>query len=357
MIDMHYVPTAAPLFPGGSLNGVNYGHRPDVAFGEGAFTVYMPENLKGTVASITDRRQRTSENAPRWATYLHIEGEVTGATKTKWLVDRSKFEIVVYLGSNATGDFNIRRNYDYRIDINIAGDLSTDTRIEHSGVGYTVEERLTPDGKFIWCGLDATPGVVINPYNNGSGQVSFKCVFEGEEALYGMRVSESTAFKTVRDTQAGTITVSGTIDAGKEKKIYFYYDGWSFTPENDRVRYTLTFTEPDGNVTEYKRELRFANRSVVCIEPQYGLSYDEKTAYVTTPDGCVEAPYNMAVIVYHAESELSLTIHPLPGYTFIGWYPGGPPYHTDDLISTSPTITIPVNHRYGSVVYARVQKI
>ncbi len=351
-ISLQSAPRQTKMFPQAN-SGYNYGSRGIGATG-GSFTLYMPENLAGTVSSITNQRQRTAANAPANATYLVFEGEVSQPTNANWTYDRSKFEIVVYLGSNVTTDFNIRRNTDYRININIASDLSTDTRIEHSGVGYTTVERLTPDEKFIWCGFGVVPFVDINPYNHGSGQVSFKLVVSGYSREMQIQAS---SFTVTTASQTGPATVTGTLAAGRDGKIKLYYDGWNFAPSNSRVSYTLTFTDSGGNVTEYRRELRFANRSHVYVEPQYGLDYTEKIADVTTPDGYIGDSYNNSHYeVFHGEKELSLTIRPLSGYTFKGWYSAKRPYTNANLISTSPTITITVDRRDAVMVYARVEK-
>ncbi len=351
-MSLQNAPRQTKLFPQANP-GNSFAERIIGLPSSGSFTVYMPENLAGTVSSITNQRQRTAANAPANATYLLFEGEVTGATNINWTVNRRKFEIVVYLGSNVTNDFNVRRNYDYRVNIDIASDLTTDTRIEHSGVGYTTVERLTPDGKFVWCGFGTVPFVDINPYNRGNGQVSFKLVISGYSREMQIQAS---AFTVTTASQTGPATVTGTLAAGKEGKIKLYYDGWNFSPVNSRVNYTLTFTDGSGNVTEYKRELRFANRSHVYIQPQYGLDYTEKIADVTTPDGYIGDSYNDSHYeVFHGEKDLELTIHPMPGYTFKGWYTDAPPY-TTNRISTEETIILPVGRRDAVKVYARVEK-
>ncbi len=332
--------------------GNGFSNREIYVPSDGAFTAYMPENLAGTVSSIIGR---TADRAPAGAMYLLIEGKMEyDHDKGRSVVGEKNFECRIYLGGNTTGDFNIRRNTDYRIDVNIRGDLTSDYRIESALVGYTTRELRSPDGEFIWCGFGNTPSVTISPYYLGEGTANFKCVIEGFSRE--IRVSAS-GYNMVRDTQ--TITITGTVTAGRERIIYVYNDLWNFTPENHRLYYTMTFTEPDGTETGYKRELRFANRSIVYVEPQYGLRYNEKLADITSPHGYVKTTfdgYSQHTEVYHAERSIELTVHPLPGFTFIGWYRSAPPYKNENLITTEPTVTLAVGRRDGVAIYARVQK-
>ncbi|MDR1671609.1 MAG: DUF4906 domain-containing protein, partial [Alistipes sp.] len=129
----------APLFPKGKPDYPT-SNEIEVTPTNGAFTAYVPENLQGTVASITDQKQRTTANAPANATYLKIEGE---------LADKTHVEYVVYLGGNTTDDFNVRRNWDYRININILDASTLDARI----TTYKASHAVIPiypsaDGKY-----------------------------------------------------------------------------------------------------------------------------------------------------------------------------------------------------------------
>ncbi len=346
------IPTSSPLFTGGYV-GKNYSNSVTIDPASRSFALYMPENLAGINTAITDPTGRTAGKAPSNATYLLIEGKVVSPKGRDTLEERD-FESRVYLGGNTTSDFNVRRNYDYRIDINIAADLSTDTRITHSEVGYTAVERRTPDGKFIWCGFGATPFVTISPYYNGSGSVDFKCVVTGYSREMQVK---ATTLKTVGDGLSPQIVTSGTLTAGQKETVTLSYDAWNLAPVNSRIKAVMTFTTPDGTVTEYEREWRFANRSHVYIEPQYGTDYNEKTAEITTPDGCIEMSSDRHAMIYHAEKNLQLTVHPLPGYTFKGWYSKERPYKTQNRITLEPTVTVTVGRRDGIMFYARVEKI
>jgi hypothetical protein len=169
---------------------------------------------------------------------------------------------------------------------------------------------------------------------------------------------KATSLKVDGNGLSEQIVASGTLTAGQKETVKLYYDVWNLAPVNSRIKAVMTFTDADGNTTEYEREWRFANRSHVYIEPQYGLDYTEKTADITIPDGCLETNYdNKHIIIYHSEKNLELTIHPLPGFVFKGWYKEERPYKTEYRISTEPTITMTVNRRDAVRVYARVEKI
>ena len=99
--------------------------------GGGVFskTLYMFENMQGTVAAVTSQQQKSEDNAPRYASFLMIRA-VRGE---KVLAYR------VYLGENNTDDFNVRRNSCHTLNIVLKGDNEIDARMS----GYTV--RVTDD--------------------------------------------------------------------------------------------------------------------------------------------------------------------------------------------------------------------
>lgn len=83
-------------------------------------SIYMLENLAGTNSSITDQSKKIEANAPATASYIEIEGE----DYDSWITYR------IYLGGNATTDFNVERNNIYNLDITIFGSNSNDLRVE-----------------------------------------------------------------------------------------------------------------------------------------------------------------------------------------------------------------------------------
>ena len=89
-------------------------------FQPGVQTVfYLPENVAGTICTVTDPRNKDKNHAPRGATYIRILA--TTAT--------GRVEYYIYPGANATTDFNVRRNTRYVITATITGQNSIDTRM------------------------------------------------------------------------------------------------------------------------------------------------------------------------------------------------------------------------------------
>lgn len=76
---------------------------------------------------ISDPQQRSRENAPQYATCIHLEGEASGC----------KVDYYIYPGSNATTSFDILRNRHYNLDVMISGANAADMRLSTLGVAFT----------------------------------------------------------------------------------------------------------------------------------------------------------------------------------------------------------------------------
>lgn len=107
-------------------------------------TFYIPENLQGVNASISDQRDKSAANAPAAATFLDIRAAAEG----------QEIAYRIYPGANNTTDFNLERNHHYVIDATIRGTNAIDTRVStvklSSGtlknpctIGETVPSNLT----------------------------------------------------------------------------------------------------------------------------------------------------------------------------------------------------------------------
>ena len=103
-------------FPKSALSGRSY-----------SVVLYLPENAQGEVPGITDPRQRSRENAPQYATCIHLEGEASGR----------KVDYYIYPGSNVTTSFDILRNCHYNLDVMISGANATDMRLSTLGATFT----------------------------------------------------------------------------------------------------------------------------------------------------------------------------------------------------------------------------
>ena len=104
-------------------------------------TFYIPENLQGVNASITDQRDKSAANAPAAATCLDIRAVAEGR----------EIAYRIYPGANNTTDFNLERNHHYVIDATIRGADAIDTRVST---------------------VDLTFGAIKNPCNVGAEEIS-----------------------------------------------------------------------------------------------------------------------------------------------------------------------------------------
>lgn len=100
-------------------------------------TFYVPENLQGTVAGITDPTQKAPDKAPEQATCIHIEAvNQTGR----------KLDYFIYPGENDTDNFDIRRNRRYIVHATVLGENTIDTRVSTTDVVLgSVKPSYRPD--------------------------------------------------------------------------------------------------------------------------------------------------------------------------------------------------------------------
>lgn len=87
------------------------------------YTWYVPENLRGVVSSIKGPSDKGSENAPAGSTFIEIGGDYQRGSA---LTDVT---YTIYLGENASTDFNVVRNYHYTVSSTIKGLNSRDLRV------------------------------------------------------------------------------------------------------------------------------------------------------------------------------------------------------------------------------------
>jgi len=103
-----------------------------------SMSYYQYENMAGSVASITDPADRIDGKAPTMASYVSI--------RVLW--DGAYWDYKVYLGSNATTDFNVRRNTVYNYDITIMGVNADDLRIAMTEIIFWVGRKISIGGRY-----------------------------------------------------------------------------------------------------------------------------------------------------------------------------------------------------------------
>ena len=86
------------------------------------YTWYVPENLRGVVAGL-EPSEKGPENAPAGSTFIEIGGDYQRGSA---LTDVT---YTIYLGENASTDFNVVRNYHYTVSSTIKGLNSRDLRV------------------------------------------------------------------------------------------------------------------------------------------------------------------------------------------------------------------------------------
>jgi len=85
----------------------------------GTYVWYTGENKRGTNATIADPYDKYSANAPDdFCSYIVITA-ANSVNTTK------QYSYTLYLGENGTSDFNVKRNWDYTLDVSISGNEST----------------------------------------------------------------------------------------------------------------------------------------------------------------------------------------------------------------------------------------
>lgn len=144
-----------PVYPANAVAGdladnyVHYDEDTSVA-GKKTFTLvwYLPENLKGAVAGLTETTKGPS-NAPAGSTCIEISGDYTTSRYVtdeesgaeKLVTEIKDVTYCIYPGQNNTTDFNLIRNYSYKIGTTINGIDNTDTRV--------VVEKGIPAGEYV----------------------------------------------------------------------------------------------------------------------------------------------------------------------------------------------------------------
>lgn len=125
---------------------------PAVSASGQAFTgsFYMLENKQGTVTAISDPKQKDPTRAPAHATRIHI----TAQSGSK------KIDYFIYPGANTTSDFNIDRNRQYNITVNIQGANTYDWRVS------TADLYVSDFDSSYEVGATATADLRLTCYNN-----------------------------------------------------------------------------------------------------------------------------------------------------------------------------------------------
>lgn len=97
-------------------------------------TLYVPENIAGQTTGLTSPTQRSTGNAKENATYF----KVVALAKS----GNNNITVSLFLGDPANvNDFNVRRNYAYKMDVNVLGIDEADLRLTTKADFLYVEDN------------------------------------------------------------------------------------------------------------------------------------------------------------------------------------------------------------------------
>jgi len=133
------VPTGTTgLYPDGSLSD-NFFDYSEVSVTEASVskTWYLPENLRGVVAGLTEKT-KGGDKVPAHSTCIEVSGDYTETVDGKESLQDVTYRI--YLGGNASDNFNLIRNNSYTVTVTIKGKNVNDVRV-------TVEKGI-PAGSY-----------------------------------------------------------------------------------------------------------------------------------------------------------------------------------------------------------------
>ncbi|WP_196047712.1 DUF4906 domain-containing protein, partial [Parabacteroides distasonis] len=109
-----------------------------ITLGEKYGTFYLAENIRGTGTATSAQEKNIGSKGPGGTlndcTYLLVKGQykyylgqISGASKYSDPID---VEYKFYLGGDLVTDYNIYRDYHYKITVDIAGPNSADYRVK-----------------------------------------------------------------------------------------------------------------------------------------------------------------------------------------------------------------------------------
>lgn len=153
-----------------------------------ARTYYLPENLRGTNPAVTEPRLRDMAHAPEGATFVHIHASFMGVPLNYY----------IFLGSNTTDDFNLRRNRHYRMEVTVRGVSNDDCRV--SMTTLLLSEGFAPEYD---CSQTAT--LKLLPFCTNDPDAALYLSYElvegtGRAILDGSDFPQGTRRRVVSDT-------------------------------------------------------------------------------------------------------------------------------------------------------------
>ncbi|WP_071145238.1 DUF4906 domain-containing protein [Bacteroides ihuae] len=164
-------------------------------------TWYIPENLRGTVSTITTEQDKSKKNAPAYSTYIEVEGFYTPSSSTTEYVTYR-----LYPGANMTTSFDIARNTYYSISMTIKGMNEVDSRV------------LLPENMSI---NNAGTQVTANCYiaNNANQNYKFKATVMGNGATTASSISGTQTAAAITPTTLSPTTAFVLWETGSKGNV------------------------------------------------------------------------------------------------------------------------------------------
>lgn len=204
-----------------------------------SFTYYQFENMQGDNYSISSALQRNERNAPTGASYAAIRVQSGDAY----------YDYRVYLGNNATTNFDVSRNAVYNLDVRILGKNTSDLRVSKTEMIFWFgHKEYLYKNAFEWkdgvaygqlqiaC-INPDPDNVISlSFRRGMGTFKSKWTME----YYGLY----TGNKYTRLSEGVPVKVFEGIGT---RQIYFRFTNSDGTTNYETTNNTFVFTVTDSS--------------------------------------------------------------------------------------------------------------
>ena len=261
---------------------------------------YLPENKQGTVATITTQQMKNRDNAPQYATFLLVRAEKSGR----------RLDYIIMLGENNTSDFNVLRNHNYKVDVEIRSDAEADLRI----TSYTVAFRKVLSSPYLNSFSASASQFTISPWPLPEHQFTIRAeVISGDDEFISV-------VQNGNDIIGADVPASVLSSGSFSTSIRYGASLFTAINQNVQIKYTLK--------DQYGREFIFYDNwlgvnvlEVVTkwsnvasnIEVQYSGGY-------TTSTTITADMRNRWMSSYFNEYGVRVTATPNEGYLFGGWY-------------------------------------
>lgn len=253
-------------------------------------TFYMFENPQGTIPTIKTQQQKDPDHAPACASYLLIRA----------LRGERVLSYRVFLGENATTDFNVERNSYHTLNIRICGDNTLDTRVS----AFTAE-------------VTATAGTKLGGYcisDTGRRlQVSVESENEVPDLMGEIEVTRGDGAALRLDGHpVGEYLEFGIKSAGRS--VYALdYAPEVYTQDNATLSFDVTLYDNYGYAATYTKTQRYANVLHAVRGSGKGSLLLRDGLYVKrTEQGDCDVTCLAEGCTVQAMAD--------QGYTFMGWY-------------------------------------